>query len=145
MNKLIFLFIILSNLLFSQSTIVRQLKGFWNIEIDKWQPSIDFGGDSIFVLAPSKIELVDKKYGSNPKSPRWVIKMTKKSDSEIFDQSFYESLGSDSVFIVIRGYSGIKMSLKIDKDTLKGFAETFWDFPREVQKTKVMLIRCKHH
>ena len=127
-----------------QQGVVQRVQGCWALTRGPWWPPLPIGEDSIFSALPRRIELQNRRGTGVFEKEGWLVRPASGQPSSVHTYSYFAPLGQDTVEIVwTTGFSGLTMRLGVTRDTLRGVAETFWDFPRPTQTTKVVLTRVQ--
>lgn len=100
------------------------------------------GPDERIVTPPSRI-LIDSTIGTRPYERRnLLLRPAPGATPSVHRYSWWNMGRADSIQLRwTTGFSGVNMSLDHQGDTLRGLAETTWDFDRQVQTADVTMWR----
>lgn len=122
----------------------------FDLSLAPWKPNLGLGEDTIFSTPPITVRFSRVKsfgFGSYNGRLSFRVLPTNGAKMSVHGPGFWTPIrGTDSLSIVwTTGFSGLTMKLAVTRDTLRGVAETFWDFPRPEQTSQVTGIRtlCK--
>ena len=109
-----------------------------------WAPALMLGADERIITPPSRI-LIDSTIGTRPYERRnLLLRPAPGAAPSVHRYSWWNMGRADSIQLRwTTGFSGINMSLEHAGDTLRGLAETTWDFDRQVQQADVTMWRVK--
>lgn len=118
----------------------------FDLSLAPWQPNLGLREDTIFSTPPMNVRFSRVKsfgFGSYDGRLSFRVLPAKGASMSVHGPGFWTPIrGADSVSIVwTTGFSGLTMDLAVTRDTLRGVAETFWDFPRPRQTSQVTGIR----
>jgi hypothetical protein len=107
-----------------------------------WAPALMLGPDERIVTPPSRI-LIDSTIGTRPYERRnLLLRPAPGATPSVHRYSWWNLGRADSIQLRwTTGFSGLNMSLEHEGDTLRGIAETSWDFDRQVQQANVTMWR----
>jgi hypothetical protein len=107
-----------------------------------WAPQLMLGGDERIVTPPSRV-LIDSTIGTRPYERRnLLLRPAPGAAPSVHRYSWWNMGRGDSIQLRwTTGFSGVNMSLAQEGDTLRGIAETTWDFDRQVQQADVTMWR----
>ena len=129
-----------------QDSPVQMVAGCWAVSMAPWRPTMNIVGDNIYSRPPAKIELQARRGTRVFEEHGWLVRPAPGTTPSIHDFSYFEGLGHDSIRVVwSTGFSGLTMRLAVGQDTLRGAAQTFWDFGRPPQAAEVLLARVPCH
>jgi len=122
----------------------------YTISRGPWSPVLDLGGDSVFSIPTRTIRFLGRKadWTRDPDSPVEMLAIPANGSRMTIHgtPSWMPSSDGHGIEIVwSTGFSGLTMRLQTADSgaTLTGQAETFWDFPREVQRAPVQAKRVE--
>ena len=109
-----------------------------------WRPALMLGPDERIVTPPSRI-LIDSTIGTRPYERRnLLLRPAPGATPSVHRYSWWNMGRADSIQLRwTTGFSGVNMSLDHQGDTLRGIAETTWDFDRQVQTADVTMLRVR--
>ncbi len=107
-----------------------------------WTPTLMLGPDERIVTPPSRV-LIDSTIGTRPYERRnLLLRPAPGATPSVHRYSWWNMGRADSIQLRwTTGFSGVNMSLDHRGDTLRGIAETTWDFERQVQTADVTMWR----
>lgn len=107
-----------------------------------WRPALMLGPDERIVTPPSRI-LIDSTIGTRPYERRnLLLRPAPGATPSVHRYSWWNMGRADSIQLRwTTGFSGVNMSLDHQGDTLRGIAETTWDFDRQAQTADVTMWR----
>jgi hypothetical protein len=107
-----------------------------------WTPALMLGADERIITPPSRI-LIDSTIGTRPYERRnLLLRPAPGATPSVHRYSWWNMGRAGSIELRwTTGFSGVNMSLDQQGDTLRGVAETTWDFDRQVQKADVTMWR----
>lgn len=116
--------------------------GCWQLRMSAWEPALMLGADERVITPPSRV-LIDSTIGIRPYERRNLLLRPAPGAAPSVHRYSWWNLGrGDSIQLRwTTGFSGINMSLAHEGDTLRGFAETEWDFDRQKQQAAVTAWR----
>jgi hypothetical protein len=119
--------------------------GCWEVRMGAWRPALMLGPDERIVTPPSRV-LIDSTIGTRPYERRnLLLRPAPGATPSVHRYSWWNMGRADSIQLRwTTGFSGVNMSLDHRGDTLRGLAETTWDFDRQVQTADVTMwrVRC---
>ena len=119
--------------------------GCWELRMGAWSPTLILGPDERIVTPPSRV-LIDSTIGTRPYERRnLLLRPAPGATPSVHRYSWWNMGRADSIQLRwTTGFSGVNMSLEHEGDTLRGIAETTWDFDRQVQHADVTMwrVRC---
>ena len=119
--------------------------GCWEVRMGAWAPTLMLGPDERIITPPSRV-LIDSTIGTRPYERRnLLLRPAPGAAPSVHRYSWWNMGRADSIQLRwTTGFSGLNMSLSHEGDTLRGLAETTWDFDRQVQKADVTMwrVRC---
>lgn len=116
--------------------------GCWQLRMSAWEPALMLGADERIITPPSRV-LIDSTIGTRPYERRNLLLRPAPGAAPSVHRYSWWNLGrGDSIQLRwTTGFSGINMRLSHERDTLRGFAETEWDFDRQRQQAAVTAWR----
>ncbi|MDQ4080867.1 MAG: hypothetical protein M3125_08930 [Gemmatimonadota bacterium] len=116
--------------------------GCWQLRMSAWDPALMLGADERIITPPSRV-LIDSTIGTRPYERRNLLLRPAPGAAPSVHRYSWWNLGrGDSIQLRwTTGFSGINMSLSHEGDTLRGVAETEWDFDRQRQLAAVTAWR----
>ena len=116
--------------------------GCWELRMGAWRPALMLGPDERIVTPPSRV-LIDSTIGTRPYERRnLLLRPAPGATPSVHRYSWWNMGRADSIQLRwTTGFSGVNMSLDHEGDTLRGVAETTWDFERQVQHADVTMWR----
>lgn len=116
--------------------------GCWELRMGAWSPTLTLGPDERIVTPPSRV-LIDSTIGTRPYERRnLLLRPAPGATPSVHRYSWWNMGRADSIQLRwTTGFSGVNMSLEHEGDTLRGVAETTWDFDRQVQRADVTMWR----
>ena len=116
--------------------------GCWELRMGAWAPALMLGPDERVVTPPSRV-LIDSTIGTRPYERRnLLLRPAPGATPSVHRYSWWNMGRADSIQLRwTTGFSGVNMSLEHAGDTLRGIAETTWDFERQVQHADVTMWR----
>ena len=116
--------------------------GCWELRMGAWRPALMLGPDERIVTPPSRV-LIDSTIGTRPYERRnLLLRPAPGATPSVHRYSWWNMGRADSIQLRwTTGFSGVNMSLDHEGDTLRGTAETTWDFERQVQHADVTMWR----
>ncbi len=116
--------------------------GCWELRMGAWRPALMLGPDERIVTPPSRI-LIDSTIGTRPYERRnLLLRPAPGATPSVHRYSWWNMGRADSIQLRwTTGFSGVNMSLDHLGDTLRGVAQTTWDFDRQVQHADVTMWR----
>jgi hypothetical protein len=130
----------------SNLTKPKTIKGCYEFGELVWQPDLKLGEDAEFIRPPARIQLLDEHGSTGFEANGYLVRPAPGVDRSIHRASCWVPKGPKAIEIVwTTGFSGLTMNLELESDTLKGKAETFWDFTREHQTASVTAhkVECR--
>jgi HEAT repeat protein len=121
----------------------------YELSLAPWTPRLDIGVDTIYSTPPMIVRFtrVYNDWFAEEGKLSFRVLPANRADMSVHGPGFWTPVTKkDSVSIVwSTGFSGLTMKLAVAADSLRGQAETFWDFPRPQQTAQVMGrgIPCK--
>lgn len=119
--------------------------GCWELRMGAWAPALMLGADERVITPPSRV-LLDSAVGTRPYERRnLLLRPAPGATPSMHRYSWWNMGRADSIELRwTTGFSGVNMSLSHEGDTLRGLAETTWDFDRQVQHANVTMwrVRC---
>ena len=120
--------------------------GCWELRMGAWSPTLMLGADERIITPPSRV-LIDSTIGTRPYERRnLLLRPAPGAAPSVHRYSWWNMGRADSIQLRwTTGFSGVNMSLSHEADTLRGIAETTWDFDRQVQHADVTMwrVRCE--
>jgi hypothetical protein len=120
--------------------------GCWELRMGAWSPALMLGADERIITPPSRV-LIDSTIGTRPYERRnLLLRPAPGAAPSVHRYSWWNMGRADSIQLRwTTGFSGVNMSLAHEGDTLRGVAETTWDFDRQVQQADVTMwrVRCE--
>lgn len=105
------------------------IQGCYEVGKLEWHPKFE-GDDAVFITPPERIQLLAERGTQGFEKDQYLVRPAPGFPKSIHRYSYWRPKRPHSLEIVwSTGLSGLRMSLKVDRDTLKGKARTFWDFP----------------
>jgi len=136
----------LSSCLRAQDSLVQAVAGCWAVSMAPWRPKMAIDADSIYSTPPARIELQTSRGTRMFEDRGWLVRPAPGVAPSIHGFAYFQPLGGDSIRIAwSTGFSGLTMRLVARQDTLRGTAQTFWDFGRRPQTADVLLVRVPCH
>lgn len=116
--------------------------GCWEVRMGAWKPALMLGPDERIVTPPSRV-LIDSTIGTRPYERRnLLLRPAPGATPSVHSYSWWNMGRADSIQLRwTTGFSGVNMSLDHQGDTLRGIAETTWDFDRQAQTAEVTMWR----
>jgi hypothetical protein len=116
--------------------------GCWEVRMGAWSPALMLGPDERIITPPSRV-LIDSTIGTRPYERRnLLLRPAPGAAPSVHRYSWWNMGRADSIQLRwTTGFSGLNMSLSHERDTLRGVAETTWDFDRQVQHANVTMWR----
>ena len=109
----------------------------WDIQIGPWQPNRELGGDSLEVAPPSRVRL-DTTRADELEGAGYALSVPSGAIPSKHRFASWRPMGRDHITLSwSTGFSGLTMDLRVTPRHLQGQAETFWDFPRPIQRAEV--------
>ncbi len=124
-----------------KSALVKpeDIQGCYELTVSAWRPNLHLGEDEVFVTPPHRIQLFSEKGSQGFETVGYVVRPAPGVEPSIHRGSFWSPKSSQSIEIVwTTGFSGLVMALRIEGTDLRGVAQSFWDFPRTLQKADVI-------
>lgn len=114
--------------------------GCWELRMGAWSPALMLGPDERIVTPPARV-LIDSTIGTRPYERRnLLLRPAPGVAPSVHRYSWWNMGRADSIQLRwTTGFSGVNMSLSHEGDTLRGLAETTWDFDRQVQHADVTM------
>lgn len=103
-----------------------------------WQPQLEIGIDTIFSTPPGTVRfsrVQNSGFLARDEQRSYRVLPANGASMYVDGPGFWSPIsGVDSLSIVwTNGFSGVRLKLGVSGDTLRGVAETFWDFGRTPQ------------
>ncbi len=118
----------------------ERVAGCYVVNLAAWKPDLSIGRDTEFMYPPSRIRLHTDTGTTLWEQGQWLVRPAPGVPRSVHRFSFFRALGSDSIEVLwSTGFSGVRM--RRNAGTLSGYAEPFWDFPRQQQSAAVHLER----
>jgi hypothetical protein len=116
--------------------------GCWEVRMGAWSPALMLGPDERIITPPSRV-LIDSMIGTRPYERRnLLLRPAPGAAPSVHRYSWWNMGRADSIQLRwTTGFSGLNMSLSHEGDTLRGVAETTWDFDRQAQHADVTMWR----
>jgi hypothetical protein len=116
--------------------------GCWEVRMGAWSPALMLGPDERIITPPSRV-LIDSTIGTRPYERRnLLLRPAPGAAPSVHRYSWWNMGRGDSIQLRwTTGFSGLNMSLSHEQDTLRGLAQTTWDFDRQVQHADVTMWR----
>jgi hypothetical protein len=116
--------------------------GCWELRMGAWSPALMLGPDERIITPPSRV-LIDSTIGTRPYERRnLLLRPAPGATPTVHRYSWWNMGRADSIQLRwTTGFSGVNMSLAHEGDTLRGLAETTWDFDRQTQHADVTMWR----
>ena len=132
--------------LHAQDSLPKGVAGCWAVSLGLWQPRMNLGEDTIYSTPPSRIEIVPTKGTEGFERRGWRVVPAPGTNRSVHRFAYMMPLTTDSVRIAwTTGFSGLTMRLEVKGDSLRGKAQTFWDFDRAHQTADATLTRVACH
>ena len=126
----------------AQAVLPSRVVGCYSIELGRWEPTIALGGDADFLQPPTRIELLADVGTSSIERGKWLIRPAPGVAASRHRFSYFGAVGRDSIELVwTSGFSGLRMTVALHSDTLRGHAHALWDFDRQQQSAPAQVIR----
>lgn len=116
---------------------IAEMAGCYDLRLGEWSPPMALGGDTVFLQPPSRIEL-DTTMGTvrGGRVRGYGLQPAPGARPSVHRYAYWTVSDSLGVRLVwTNGLSGVRMLLQPQGNTLRGTAETFWDFDRPKQTT----------
>ena len=127
-----------------QDSLPRALIGCWTVSLEAWRPVMRLGADTIFSTPPKTIEIPAVRGTASFEAGGWIVRPAPGVRPSIHRFSYLVFVAPDSVRIVwTTGFSGLTMRLGLKGGSLRGTAETFWDFGRPPQVAQATLTHAR--
>jgi hypothetical protein len=142
---LAFLAALLSSRAEASPNVSAAFVGCYSLTLSSWEPRVDLGRDAVFVSLPTGVRLLADQGTDGPEKGRSILRSLPAQGGGAGPFSFWHSKSRDQLVLVwTSGFAGVTATLNRDKSLLRGFAKTFWDFPRQVQNRSVVAtpINC---
>lgn len=117
----------------------------WDIQMGPWRPNRELGADSLEVAPPSRIRL-DTARADELEGAGYALSVPSGATPSKHRFVSWRPTGRDRIGVSwSTGFSGLTMDLRVTPRHLQGQAETFWDFPRPIQRAEVRAdeVRCE--
>ena len=116
--------------------------GCWELRMGAWSPALMLGADERIITPPSRV-LIDSTIGTRPYERRnLLLRPAPGATPSVHRYSWWNIGRADSIELRwTTGFSGVNMSVEHEGDTLRGVAETTWDFDRQIQTANVTMWR----
>jgi hypothetical protein len=121
-------------------TRVADMAGCYDLRLGEWSPPLALGGDTVFLQPPSRIAL-DSTMGTvrGGRVRGYALRPAPGARQSVHRYAYWTVGDSLRVQLVwTNGFSGVRMLLQPQGGTLRGTAESFWDFDRPKQTTKAV-------
>jgi hypothetical protein len=121
------------------------ITGCYGVDLGAWQPHVDVGDDTVEVMPPPQVVLLADSGTVSFEGRGYLVRPVPGTPPSVHRWSYWRQLRPDSVYVAwTTGYAGLTMRLQIGDSVMTGTAQTFWDFPREMQtaSAKLTRIRC---
>lgn len=113
------------------------VQGCYELGVLKWHPAWK-GDDLVFITPPARIQILAEKGTKMFENGQYLVRPAPGFPASIHRASYWKPVGAKTIEIIwTTGFSGLTMKLNLEGDTLKGKAETFWDFPRRGQTAPI--------
>lgn len=122
--------------------------GCYQVQVEPWEPAMSLGGDTVFIAPPRVLHLLPLSAEDSLKQAPYARgtywhPATESPKSEWRTPRWIAREGKREITIEwSNGFSGFGVKLKAKGDTLRGVAETFWDFGRPAQKAQFKMWRA---
>ena len=129
----------------SQLIQAEKVQGCYELGVLKWNPELH-GEDAVFIRPPARIQLLAEQGTNGFENGKYLVRPAPGVSPSIHRSSYWKPVGPKTIEIVwTTGFSGLTMTLSLEGDTLKGKAESFWDFTRAPQTAPIVApkIDCK--
>lgn len=127
----------------AQGPAPPRLLGCYEVKLGAWQPALDLGPDTVFIQPPVHFELLGDTGTSAMERARWLVRPAPRATPGRHRFSSWRLSTADSVELIwTTGFSGLRIVVASATDTLRGRAETFWDFDRARQRAAAELVRA---
>lgn len=114
------------------------IQGCYELGVLKWQPDLKLGEDAIFITPPSRIQLLAEHGTKGFENRGYLVRPAPGTSPSIHRNSYWNPTGAKTLEIAwTTRFSGLTMKLSVEGETLKGKAESFWDFPRPRQTAHI--------
>jgi HEAT repeat protein len=117
----------------------------FDLALAPWTPNLGLGEDTVFSTPPMTVRFtrIKNSWFASEDELSFRVAPAKGAQMSVHGPGFWTPVaGKDSVSIVwSTGFSGLSMKLAVTADALRGEAETFWDFPRPRQTSRVTGVR----
>jgi hypothetical protein len=115
------------------------VQGCYELGLLKWQPDLNLGEDAKFIIPPERIQLLAERGTNNFEARGYLVRPAPGVPPSIHRSSYWKPVGPDKIEVVWgEPFSGVIMKLRFKDGTLKGKAQTFWDFLRRGQTAKII-------
>lgn len=122
----------------SQLIKPESVAGCYELGVLKWQPDLHLGEDAVFITPPQRIQILAERGTRGFESNGYLVRPAPGVAPSIHRMSYWEPTGAKTIRVAwTTGFSGLTMQLSVEGNTLKGKAETFWDFTRARQTARI--------
>ena len=106
------------------------------------EAELKLGEDMEFITPPKRIQIFGEHGSRGFETNGYLVRPAPGFPRTIHRASYWVPKGKDGIEVVwTTGFSGLVMDLKVEAGTLRGEAESFWDFPRKRQKAHVFAYK----
>jgi hypothetical protein len=124
-----------------ESTFVKpeMIQGCYELGTLTWHPDLKLGEDMEFITPPRRIEILAEHGSKGFEQNGYLVRPAPGVPRSIHRASYWVPNGPNTIEVIwTTGHSGLFMRLKVESETLRGKATSFWDFPRRKQTADVV-------
>lgn len=120
----------------------------FHLQLGPWSPSLELGADTVFIQPPARVRFDTAVGTAGFERGRRLLRPARGSVPSVHRFGYWTVNDSGQVALLwTTGFSGLRMRLGAATiapfaatDTLRGTAQTFWDFERPTQIASVVAV-----
>ncbi len=121
----------------------ESVRGCYDLNLSDWRPRLNLGEDQELIAPPTRIWLSSEQGSQGLEGRGYLLRPAPGERPSVHSWSYWVLEKGDVGLVWTNGFSGLTMKLHPvgTEMTLKGKAETYWDFPRATQTADVTAQR----
>jgi hypothetical protein len=125
----------------------KSLEGCYDLNMSDWRPQLNLREDNKYITPPTRVQLLLERGSQGDERRGYLLRAAPGEQTDFWAAageqfrshrfSYWLVDGGYVVLVFTNGFSGVGIKMRPTGTTLKGNANTFWDFDRPEQTAEV--------